>query len=114
MSRMLDKLKERWGVETPWQVIVILVIFSITGMTALWVRRFVFNLLEFGPETPFWLRTLTWLFTVVPSYQLLFLFYGFILGQFDFVWRFEKKTFGRIKGLFSRLTQANKGSVDRP
>lgn len=102
MGRMLDKLKERWGAETLWQVIVIIVIFSVTGMTALRVRRFVFELLGFGPETPIWLKILTWLFTVVPSYQLLFLLYGFLLGQFDFVWQFEKKSFGRIKRLFNR------------
>lgn len=102
MKRVFEMLKERWGVETPWQVVVILFIFSITGMTAIYIKKQVFELLGYGPETPFSVLVITWLFTVVPSYQLLFLLYGFILGQFDFVLRFEKKSLERIKGLFGK------------
>jgi len=93
-------LKERWGVESLWQVVIILFIFSITGLSALYVRRFVFDFLGYTSETAFWLRAVTWLFTVVPSYQVLFLFFGLILGQFHFVWNFEKQTFKKIKRLF--------------
>lgn len=102
MSEMYEKLKKRWGVENFWQVILILIIFSITGMTALYVKKIVFGLLEFDASTPFWIKAFTWFFTVLPSYQVLFLFYGFLFGQFDFVWRFEKKSLKRIKDLFGK------------
>jgi hypothetical protein len=101
MGKYVDKLKERWGVETGWQVLLILFIFSITGMTALYVRKFFFTLFGFDAQTPIWAKILVWILTVVPSYQILFLTYGFLLGQFDFVWRFEKKSARRIKKLFS-------------
>lgn len=94
------KLKERWGADSGWQVLVILIIFSITGMTALYVRRFVFDLLGYTSDTSFLLRALTWVLVVFPSYQILFLIYGFLLGQFDFVWKFEKKSLSRIRSLF--------------
>lgn len=95
-------MQERWGVDTLWQVVIILVIFAITGMSALYVKKLFFSLLGLGPETPYWLRTVTWLLTVLPSYQVLFLFYGFLLGQFDFVWKFEKESIRKIMGLFKR------------
>lgn len=107
MTKLLEKLKERWGVETLWQVGLILVIFSITGYSALYVRRFVFDLFGFDASTPGWLRVITWLVTVVPSYQVLFLFYGFLLGQFDFVWEFEKKSLRRFKRIFGRSGQSD-------
>lgn len=99
--KFYEKLKERWGAESLWQVLVIVIIFSITGSTALYVRKYVFQLIGFNSETPFWELTIAWIVVVFPSYQILFLVYGFLLGQFEFVWSFEKKTFSRIKNLFS-------------
>ena len=97
IKKLYNFLKERWDVKSVWQMVVILFIFSITGLAALYVRRFVFDFLGFNSDTALWLRAVTWLFTVVPSYQVLFLFFGFILGQFNFVWNFEKQTFKKIK-----------------
>jgi hypothetical protein len=104
LKNILEKLKKRWEVDHFWQVALILFIFSITGLTALYVRKFVFQLLGFTGSTPFWEEALTWILVVFPSYQILFLFYGFLLGQFDFVWRFEKKSFLKVKKLFIRNT----------
>lgn len=101
-NKIINKLKTRWGVESLWEVLLILFIFSITGMTALYVRKFVFEFFGFTADTSTWLKSVTWVATVFPSYQLLFLFYGMILGQFDFVWNFEKKSIRRIKSLFTR------------
>lgn len=101
MRKLYEKLKERWGVESPWQVLVILFIFSITGMTALYVRKLFFALFGFDAQTPMWEKVVVWIVTVIPSYQILFLAYGFLLGQFEFVWEFEKNSVRRIKNLFS-------------
>jgi len=102
MGKLLEKMKERWGVDSLGGVLLILFIFSITGMTALYVRELVFGWLGFNEETPFWLELVAWILVVFPSYQLLFLLYGFVLGQFEFVWNFEKKSLRRIKSLFVR------------
>ncbi len=102
MTRLIEKLKERWGVETIWQLILILFIFSITGITALYVRKFVFGWIGIDEHTPLYIEVIAWVLTVFPAYQVLFLFYGFILGQFEFVWRFEKKSLRRITGLVKR------------
>lgn len=102
MSDIIEKLKERWGVENLWQVLLILFIFSITGMTALYVKKIFFGLFGFTDQTSFWIKTGTWILTVIPAYQGLFLFYGFIFGQFEFVWRFEKESFRKIKEIFTK------------
>lgn len=101
MGKLIEKLKHRWGVESVGQVFLILFIFSITGMTTLYVKEFFFNLIGFSAHTPVWEKVLIWALVILPAYQLLFLGYGFLFGQFDFVWRFEKKSLGRIKSLFS-------------
>jgi len=83
-------------------LLLILFIFSITGLTTLYVRKFFFEWLGLTAETPLWIELLAWILVVFPSYQILFLLYGFILGQFEFVWDFEKKSLNRIKRIFVR------------
>jgi hypothetical protein len=102
MGELIHKLKERWGVESFGGLLLILFIFGITGMTALYIRTFAFDWLGLNEQTPFWIEFVAWILIVFPSYQILFLFYGFLLGQFEFVWSFEKKSLGRIKNLFVR------------
>lgn len=100
MTQLYEKLKERWQADSLWQVLLILFIFSISGMSVLYVRVFFFDWMGIDAATPFWLKSVLWLVVVFPSYQALFLFYGFILGQFEFVWNFEKKSFSRLGRLF--------------
>lgn len=95
-------MKERWGVKTLGSVLLILFIFSITGISVLYVRSVAFSLLGIDGETSLWIEIMAWVIIVFPAYQLLLLFYGFILGQFEFVWNFEKKSLLRIKSLFIR------------
>lgn len=71
-------------------------------MSALAVRKFAFEFLGFTEATSFWIKAVTWIMVVFPSYQILFLFYGLLFGQFEFVWEFEKKSLSRLKGVFIR------------
>lgn len=96
----VEKMKKRWGVESLGGLLLVLFIFSIAGMSTLYVRNFVFDWFGIGPATPVWLEVIAWALVVFPAYQLLFLFFGFITGQFQFVWNFEKKNLNRIKKLF--------------
>lgn len=101
MHKLIEKLKQRWGVESFGGLLLILFIFSITGMTALYIRKFAFHWLGIDEETPLWIESIVWILVVFPSYQILFLLYGFLLGQFEFVWNFEKKNLHRLKSIFS-------------
>lgn len=94
--KLLNKLKLRWGIESNWQVVVILSVFSFAGFTVVFARRFVFNLLGIVEQDPFWLKSIVWLLTVFPIYNIILLGYGTLLGQFDFFWRFFKKVVYRF------------------
>ncbi len=98
----IEKLKKRWGVESPWQVIVILLVFALTGTSVLYVKKPFYILFGITPQSAWWVKMLGVLFIVLPLYQILLLGFGFLLGQFRFFWEFEKRTFGRIANLFSK------------
>jgi hypothetical protein len=84
---------------------VILCVFALTGFSAMYIKKPIFELLGITTETAWYWRTIVWLLTVLPAYQVLLLMYGFLLGQFDFFWAFEKRTFGRIFKLFKPKQQ---------
>ncbi len=87
---MLEKLKQRWGVDRHWQIVVILLVFSLAGSSILYVKGFVYEALHLSPNTSLWLKIPLFFFV----YQILLLFYGTLLGQFRFFWEKEKKLFG--------------------
>ena len=101
MGKFIEKMKKRWGVDTFGSLLLILFIFSITGLSTLYVRKLAFDWIGIGPATPLWLEIIAWALIVFPAYQLLFLLFGFVMGQFEFVWNFEKKSLNRIKNLFT-------------
>lgn len=102
MTEFIEKIKERWGVNSVGGLLLILFLFAITGITTLFVRHFLFDVFGITSATAYWIHLIAWIAIVFPSYQILFLLYGFILGQFEFVYNFEKKSLQRIKSLFAR------------
>ncbi len=100
-ENIFQRLQEKWGV-TLWQTILILITFSVTGMTVVYLRKWLFSALGYTDDTPMWLKTITYLFFVFPSYQILILVYGSALGQFQFFWNKEKKLYYAVKRLFNR------------
>ncbi|CAG5073174.1 hypothetical protein DYBT9623_04677 [Dyadobacter sp. CECT 9623] len=96
----LGKMQERWGLETTRQVLVVLAVFSLAGSSVVWFRKGLFYLLGYDDLTPMWLKTITYIIFIFPTYQTLLLAYGFLLGQFSFFWEKEKKMFRWIAAKF--------------
>jgi hypothetical protein len=96
----LGKMQERWGLETTRQVLLVLAVFSLSGSSVVWLRKGLFNLLGYDDATPMWLKTITYILFIFPTYQSLLLLYGFLLGQFSFFWEKEKKMFRWIAKKF--------------
>lgn len=92
---MFEKLKNRWNVTNTWQVVVILIVFALTGTTVLVIKRPLFALWFPDGEIPL-AFSIAYYILIFPVYNLFLLFYGALLGQFSFFWEFEKKTFRRI------------------
>ncbi len=101
-STVLSRLQEKWGLESLFQVIAVLVVFSLAGSSVVFLRKTFFGFLGFDAHTPMWLKTITYILFVFPAYQALLLAYGFCLGQFNFFWEKEKKMIKWIAGKFRK------------
>jgi manganese efflux pump family protein len=100
----MNKLKEKWGITSNFQIIIILVVFSITGSVAVWIAKPVLNLVGLDKEgvSP-WLFWPIRIFIIFPIYQILIVIIGTLFGQFKFFWAFEKKMLSRLG--FKRFKQ---------
>jgi hypothetical protein len=96
----LQKLQVRWKVNSLYQVIIILFVFACTGFTVLFIKRPLFQYWFAEAEMPLWASTLYYVL-ILPVYNAFLLLYGFLFGQFQFFWQFEKRFFGRIKNFFT-------------
>lgn len=97
---MWDKLKKRWNVKSGWDVAIILVVFACTGFSILYVKRGLFELAGIATDTPAWIRWAANLLIILPLYQVVLLFWGWVFGKFTFFWEFEKKMVSRLQQLF--------------
>lgn len=103
----LVRLQEKWQLNSLWQVIAVLITFSLAGSSVVFFRKMLFNLIGFDEASPFWLKTVTYILLVFPLYQVLLLVYGFLLGQFAFFWEKEKKL---ARWIVSKFTGKKKGA----
>lgn len=98
-KRFLEKMKEKWGLNSLFQVVLILIVFALTGSSVLFLKGIIFKLLGIE-HIGGWKGTALYLLLIFPLYQILLLVYGFIFGQFSFFWEKEKKMGRAIKRLF--------------
>jgi hypothetical protein len=98
----LEKLQNKWNLKSLRQVILVLVVFACTGMTVLFIKEPIFDLLGISMEKGGFWKTVLYLLFVFPLYQAFLLVYGFIFGQFNFFWEKEKQFLQRVGRMFSR------------
>ncbi|UCS94430.1 hypothetical protein KZP23_05230 [Echinicola marina] len=96
----LRRLQEKWQLKSLWQVLLVLLVFACTGFSVVLIKRPIFDLLGLDTESGGVWKTILYLLLVLPLYQIMLLFYGFLFGQFNFFWEKEKKIFKRIRKLF--------------
>ena len=94
---MLDRLKKRWQIESNFQLVIILIVFAVTGSSTLYARKGIFYLIGITAETSMWIKVPLYVVIIIPVYQILFLIVGTLFGQFKFVWWFEKKMLSKFK-----------------
>tara|TARA_B100000767_G_scaffold274954_1_gene309753 strand:+ start:898 stop:1206 length:309 start_codon:yes stop_codon:yes gene_type:complete len=93
----MKRLKEKWGINSNFQIMIILLVFSITGSIAVTIAKPVLNLLGLNKEivSPFIFWPIR-IFIIFPIYQVLIVIVGTLFGQFKFFWAFEKKMLTRF------------------
>jgi len=94
---MFEKLKKRWHIQSNFQLVLILVVFSITGSASAWVSKpFVEWIGLSKDDMPAWLFMVLRLILIFPIYNILLILIGAVFGQFRFFWAFERKMFSRF------------------
>lgn len=94
---LFKKLKSRWKLTYRWEMIRVFIVFALTGMSSLYIGRPVMALAGITKENLnpiiYWV-----LFIIIGLifYQILLVSFGWLLGQFEFFWEFEKKMLKRL------------------
>jgi len=96
-SSVMNRLKAKWEIESNAQLIIIFIVFAVTGSTASKIAAPVVHFFGIYSET---YPILYWplrIILIFPLYQVLLILFGGIFGQFKFFWTFEKKMLKRLK-----------------
>lgn len=93
----MEKLKERWGIESNFQIIIISIVFAVNGSLSLYLANPITHLIGISKETtnPF----VYWpvrILVVFVAYQITLVFVGALFGQKKFFWNMEKKMLQRL------------------
>ena len=92
----MGSLKQRWGIQSNWQLAIIFVVFAITGSASAWLSKpFCFWLGILKEDLGFWFTPVR-LLLIFPIYQVLLVLIGTLFGQYKFFWAFEKKMLKRM------------------
>ncbi|CAM4264139.1 DUF6787 family protein [Zobellia nedashkovskayae] len=93
----MKKLKQRWGIDSNLQLAVIFLVFAITGSTATKLAAPVTAFIGLDSETTnAWIYWTFRILLIFPIYQVLLVAFGWLFGQFQFFWNFEKKMINRL------------------
>jgi hypothetical protein len=90
-------LEQRWQVDHKWELIVIFLVFAMTGTSSVTIGRPILNALgmtleNFSPR----LYYPTFIISSFILYQILLVSFGWLFGQYTFFWNMEKKLLKRL------------------
>ena len=93
----MKKLKLRWGIRSNFHLLIIFVVFGITGSLSALLAEPLTHWLGLTPgNTNQWVDWPVRILLIFPIYQVILLVCGFLFGEFQFFWNFEKKMLSRM------------------
>ncbi|MBZ0326211.1 MAG: diacylglyceryl transferase [Altibacter sp.] len=87
----MNKLKQRWNIESNWQLFIIFLVFAITGSTSAKFAAPVTDLVGITADMGWYVYWPVRILIIFPLYQVLLVLFGWLFGEFQFFWNFEKK-----------------------
>ncbi len=94
---IFKKLENKWIVKHRWEMIRIFIVFAITGSSSVFVGRPIIKLLGITKDN---LNVFVYWFLYIIIglifYQILLVIFGWLFGQYQFFWNFEKKMLRRF------------------
>ena len=94
----MEKLKKIFKVKSLYQLIVVFIVFGITGSLSLFVSDYILGFLNLNS---FILSVLL----LIMTYQVLLIIVGTLFGEFTYFWAMEKKIISRFN--FNRSRTKN-------
>lgn len=92
----MNKLKQRWGIDTNWQLTVIFIVFAITGSTAAKFASPITDIIGVTKNMGWYIYWPFRILIIFPVYQILLVAFGWLFGEFNFFWAFEQKMLRRM------------------
>lgn len=94
----MEKLKKRWGVDSNFQAVIILIVFAITGSTSAIIAKPILSFI--GIEKAMMhpaLYFILYVILIMPVYKVMLITIGTIFGQKTFFVNFVRKMLTRMK-----------------
>ena len=86
----MERIKKIFKVTSTYQLIVVFVVFGITGSLSLVVSEYLSGLLHLD-------NIILSIIFILIVYQVLLIIIGTLFGEFDYFWEMEKKIISRFK-----------------
>ena len=86
----MEKLKKIFKVVSTYQLIIVFIVFAITGSLSLYISGYVLDYLNLK-------NVILSILMLLIVYQILLIIIGTLFGEFDYFWRMEKKILSRLK-----------------
>ena len=99
----MEKIRSFFKVESNFQLLIINIVFALTGTSSLFFADYILNILLINQNT--YGNFLYWLIRIIlilPIYQVLLIIFGSLFGEFKYFWRMEKKTIRKISSIFKK------------
>ena len=94
---MIKYLKDKWNLKSNFQLVIILIVFAITGSGSLYISKPLMEFLSISSENmDIYLYWILRFIIVTVVYQFVLLLVAFVFGQFNWFWNFEKKIFKKM------------------
>lgn len=104
----MNKLKQRWGITSNFQLLIIIIVFAINGSLSAKISSFLLEKLEISKDnTHVILYYIILLVLVLPLYPFMLLFFGWLFRQSVFFTPFATKMIRRMKMGFLLPKQKN-------
>lgn len=94
---LFKKLENKWKVAYKWEMIRIFIVFAVTGSSSVLIGKPIIHFIGITKDNlnPFVYWILYSIIALV-FYQILLVSFGWLFGQFQFFWNFEKKILYRL------------------
>ena len=93
---MINKVIKFFKVKNTKQLLVVFIVFSITGSLSVYLGQPILDFLFEKDSQKNFIYWLLRLLIIFPLYQFLLIVVGTLFGQFDYFWKIEKKILSRL------------------